>query len=157
VRVIPRSRRDRVVLGGAVIALVVAAGAAYTAFGRSDDDSFDCTLAGCRSAVGVELTQVPKRAVMARLCTQDRCDTARRDGAQGDLALVVVPVRGSERRRGRIVRLDMRLFDRRGRALKRGRGTLRLTRRAPNGLRCGPICFGAAAVFNAKTGRVKPF
>ena len=98
---------------------------------------------------------MPGEARAVRICTQDRCQTGRRDATGVLRAGMVLGLRKAEARDGRRMELRVAVLDSRGRRITGGRANLRLARQQPNGPRCGPVCFAARAVLDGRTGRLE--
>jgi len=99
---------------------------------------FACTAAGCDSGVtftASNVGQVAGEALVMRACVDEVCSDS--IGVDQDVIVVQLPDTGS---RAAVASITI---TRAGTVLVQGSTPVQLTKTAPNGEKCGPICFGA--------------
>ena len=115
-----------------------------------------CTLIGCQSSVVVDVASLKAKAyplsATAKLCVQDQCSTRKVTFLTdaGDTFVEVVLPTGSSFREGEQVPVTLTVSQG-GSMLADITTTAALARSAPNGERCGPICFSARLVVAGAT------
>jgi hypothetical protein len=107
-----------------------------------------CTLVGCGSGVTVDLSLVKKlwpTATSVRACVDGRC----RSVAPGRHAGITVS--GPWLRSAATVTVSIDIEAASGRTLYHATRTANVKKYAPNGVRCGPVCYRAYAMLNPRT------
>jgi hypothetical protein len=136
-------------VGSVVTRAVAVAAIAYLASVTASCGSHDCTDAGCRSGVTVEISRtqaaLPK-AHTVTVCIKDRC---RRWTTESDLASI--GQRSQDSAGPVAVRLVIR--DRKGSVIGGFARKVSLTRLQPNGPDCPPVCWVASYRIEA-SGRI---
>jgi hypothetical protein len=107
-----------------------------------------CTLIGCGSGVRFSLSDVKKLwpgAGRVRFCVDGHCQSAPPRAGR------LVTVNGPYLRSAAVVPISVEVLTDSGRVLYRGSANATVTKLAPNGVRCGPVCYSAVAAIDPQT------
>ena len=118
-----------------------------------------CSLVGCSSLVRVDVSQVWRtwpHATTVRACLEDQCETfgPPRQSALPQVGPLQVELNGprfsSRLRRSHEVPVSVEVVGRQGRILFHAARTVAVTRSAPNGTACGPVCFATGVTVDVR-------
>lgn len=146
--------RRRVIVGLSCVFVggIVIAGVAFAGRSHEQDDVLACTAVGCESGVGIaapDLAYARPEVARVRFCLARRCRTVSRF-AEG-------LIRDFERVRGSgPVPVRAALLNARGGVIASDRTVVRRRAYAPNGKRCGPICYGGGVHLTPSGRLVRP-